>query len=335
MHLVRCLVMPRCVYCLDEKNDEYFRKVEHVLPQSFGTFENNFTLCRTVCDQCNQYFGNHLELPLARDTLEGHSRFTHGVRDPDEFRPSGRGSRIIIKVIEGPFEGAYAYREYSPEAADVVLRPLPQVGFRNGPDKYEYFLLDEIPTEQQLLERGFDLKHKRAICGIAIDEDTLRATLARKGIDFQHHGDFVAPEQSESVLCEVEGTIDQQIFRAIAKIAFNYILYWQDPEFLLEAPFNPARRYIRYGESPGYKLLAIRDQAILADEPVAGKRRLGHLITSNWAGDGVSIVGQVSIFNWVTYCVSLLRDYAGERRDIKRGHFFDVSSRRILEMETR
>jgi len=327
--------MPRCAYCLDEKADEHFRKTEHVLPLSFGTFENNFTLRGTVCDECNQYFGNHLELALARDTFEGHSRFTYGVKDPEEFRPFGRGSRIIIKILEGPFEGAYVYREYSPETANVILRPLPQVGFLNSSDKYEYFLLDDLPAESQLRERSFNLKHRRAICGIAIDEDALRAKLAEKGIDFRHHGEFVAPQKSESVLCEVEGTIDQQIFRAIAKVAFNYLLYWQGPEFLLETPFNLTRRYIRYGENPGYKLIAVRDQAILADEPVVGERRLGHLITSNWAGDGVSIVGQVSIFNWATYCLSLLRDYAGGRRDLKSGHFFDLSSRRILDLETR
>ena len=327
--------MPRCVYCLDEKDNEYFRKAEHVLPQSFGTFENNFTLRGTVCDECNQYFGNHLELALARDTFEGHSRFTYGVKDPEEFHPFGHSSRIIIKILEGPFEGAYAYREYSPEAADVILRPLPQVGFRKASGKYDYFLLDDIPSKQQLREMGFDLKHQRAIYGIAIGEDALRTTLASKGIDFRHHGEFVAPRESESVLCEVEGTIDQQIFRAIAKISFNYLLLWQGAEFLLEAPFDPIRRYIRYAEKPGYKPIQMKDQAILADEPVVGQRRLGHLLTSNWAVDGVSIVGQVSTFNWVTYCVSLLRDYGGERRDVKRGNFFDVSGRRILELETR
>jgi hypothetical protein len=82
-------------------------------------------------------------------------------------------------------------------------------------------------------------------------------------------------------------------------------------------------------------MIAIRDEAILADEPIVGGRRLDHLITVNWAADGVSILGQVSIFNWVTYCVSLLRDYGGKRRDVRRGNFFDVSNRRILELEAR
>jgi HNH endonuclease len=200
--------MPRCVYCLDEKTDEHFRKAEHVLPQSFGTFENNFTSRGTVCDECNQYFGNHLELALARDTFEGHSRSTYGAKDPDEFRPFGRGSRIIIRLREGPFEGAYVYREYSPEAAEVILQPLPQVGFLNAADRYEYFLLDDIPTQQQLSERGFKLKTQRAICGIAVNEETLGAKLAGKGIEFQYHGELVPPEKSQSVLCEVGGTID-------------------------------------------------------------------------------------------------------------------------------
>ena len=216
-----------------------------------------------------------------------------------------------------------------------VLQPLPQVGFLGAAGKYEYFLPDDIPTQEWLKERGFNLKDQRSICGIAVDEATLRAKLAEKGIEFKHHGELVPPRKSQSILCEVEGTIDQQIFRAIAKIAFNYLLYWQRPEFLLEEPFNPLRRYIRYGETPGYTLVAVREKAILDDEPVAGERRLGHLITSNWAQDGISIVGQVSLFNWVTYCVSLLRDYSGERRDVKRGHFFDVSNRRIVELETR
>lgn len=334
--LIRVATMPRCIYCLEDKPKDRFRKTEHVLPQSFGTFESNLTLRGVVCDECNQYFGDHLELALARDTFEGHSRFIYGVKDPEEFRPFGRRSRIIIRIKEGPFKGAYAYREYSAEAAQVVLQPLPQVGFLMAPSqKYEYFLLDEIPNEQQLRERGFESQHERAICGIAVDEEPLRERLAEKGIQFRYRAEIVPPRQSQSLLCEVEGTIDQNIFRAIAKIAFNYLLYWQGLDFLFESPFNTARRYIRYGETPGYKMIAIRDEAILADEPIVGERRLGHLITTSWAQDGVSVLGQVSIFNWVTYCVSLLRDYTSTCRDIRRGHFFDVSTRKILELEAR
>lgn len=325
--------MPRCIYCQEAKSEDFFRKAEHVVPQSFGTFRNNFTLRNIVCDPCNQYFGDVLEIVLARDSFEGHSRFAHGVRNPEEFRPFGRNSRLILKIGEGDFSGAFAYREYSPEANDIVLQPLPQIGFLMAQTgRYEYFLLDNIPAERELQEKGFASGHPQAIRALAVDDAELRGKLADRGINFQRGGEIVSPERSHTVMCELEGTIDRKIFRAIAKITFNYLAYWQGPEFLHEPAFDTTRRFIRYGEQPAYRMVAIRDEAILADEPVAGQRRLGHLITTNWAQDRVSIMAQVALFNWVTYCVSLAPDYPGERRDIRRGNFFNVANGEILEL---
>lgn len=39
----------RCIYCLEDKEAPFFQKAEHVLPQSFGKFEQNFTLRDMVC----------------------------------------------------------------------------------------------------------------------------------------------------------------------------------------------------------------------------------------------------------------------------------------------
>jgi len=52
----------KCVYCVEDKPLSSFTKVEHVMPQSFGLFTNNLTLVNTVCDDCNQYFGDNLEI---------------------------------------------------------------------------------------------------------------------------------------------------------------------------------------------------------------------------------------------------------------------------------
>ena len=326
----------RCIYCQREKSEECFTRAEHVVPQSFGGFHNNLTLRGLVCNSCNQFFGDTLEIALARDTFEGHSRFAHGVRDPVEFRPFGRRSRIVIRLTEGDFAGAYAYREYSLEVEQILLRPLPQVGFRRADSsQYEYFLLDELPERTDLDTMGIAWDHPAAIRAIAIDETTLIQSLAQREIEFQSHGELVPPDDSESLLCDVEGTIDQIIFRAIAKIALNYLAYWQDAELIHESYFDPVRRYIRFSERPRFPLVRVTEQPVLADEPVVGTRRLGHLLTVNWAADGRSIVSQVSLFNWVTYCVSLARDYPETTRDIRKGNFFDVSSREILDLETR
>jgi hypothetical protein len=67
--------MLRCIYCRLEKSEERFRKAEHVMPQSYGKFEKNLTLHGVVCDDCNQYFGDTLELVLGRDTYEGHATY--------------------------------------------------------------------------------------------------------------------------------------------------------------------------------------------------------------------------------------------------------------------
>ena len=54
-----------CIYCRQTKDESAYSKVEHVLPQSFGRFRNNLTLARMVSDECNQFFGNHLEIHRA------------------------------------------------------------------------------------------------------------------------------------------------------------------------------------------------------------------------------------------------------------------------------
>ncbi|MCX5804328.1 MAG: hypothetical protein NTU69_12510 [Proteobacteria bacterium] len=328
-------MMMKCIYCLEDKPETSYRKTEHVIPQSFGVFKNNFTLNQVVCDDCNKYFGDNLEIDLARDTYEGHSRFEFNVKKPNDYKSYGKNSRIIIRVAEGPLKGTYAYREYSPDSNEIVPKPIPQVGFKKlDSDEYEYYLLDEIPDKEYLEKNNFDLKHTQAIKAFGIDVNQLEQKLSERGISFKLGGEVVPPDKSQDLLCEVEGTIDRKIFCAIAKIGFNYLAYWQGSDFMLNESFDITRRFIRYGEKPAYPLVRVLEKAILADENDK-IRRLGHLVTVNWADDGVSIVSQVSLFNWITYSISLSRGYSGKRKDIKKGHFFNTNSKEILELETR
>lgn len=120
----------QCIYCLEEKGSHNFKKIEHVIPKSFGAFKNNFVLKETVCDECNQYFGDNLEIDLARDTYEGSiTRYDHGIKKPSEFKSMGKKSRIKVRVKEGPLKGSYEYPVYVPQKGKICLEPLPQVGF--------------------------------------------------------------------------------------------------------------------------------------------------------------------------------------------------------------
>lgn len=314
--------------------ESYFTKSEHVVPKSFGAFQDNLTLLKTVCDKCNQWFGDNLEIALGRDTYEGELRFEYGLKSHGEFKSLGKKSRLLVRVEEGAFKGAHAYREYSESPGEIVLKPIPQVGFRKmGDSVYEYYLLDDLPAKQYFDDNGYELNQPGSIRIIpSTCQELFEKALSEKGFTFKPY-QVVDPEHLDhDWLCKVEGTIDDTILRAVAKICFNYLSYWQGPEFMLDAGFDVMRRYIRYGGESQYPFIKIRQKPILADESVAGKRRSGHLITVDWAADKQSVVAQISLFNSLTYSICLARGFSGEHRVIRKGHFFDPHNQQIFEL---
>ena len=68
------------------------------------------------------------------------------------------------------------------------------------------------------------------------------------------------------------------------------------------------------------------------DEPIEGKRRLGHLITLDWSKNKLSIVSDVSLFNFNTYSVLLAKDYKGKSFNLYKGNFFNIANNEILEL---
>ncbi len=324
----------KCIYCLQDKPKDAFIKTEHVLPQSFGVFKNNFTLNNVVCDDCNTFFGNELEIALARDSMEGLIRYDHNLKSPSEFKTIGKRSRRIFRLPDGELKGAYSYPKYSPDAKRILLYPLPQIGFLKG-NVREFFLLNQIPDKDYLL-KNFSMQHPQAVIILGCDPAIADKILMDKGITVKDCGqpDFPPDDRIVDVLCEVEGSIDQTIMRAVAKIGFNYLTYWQGAAFVLHKDFNIIRKFILTGEKTDYPLIKIDQNSILGDEPIEGRRRSGHIVTTNWACDGVSIIAQVSLMNWMKYTVCLARNFSGEHRDIKIGHFFNFPGQSILSLTT-
>ncbi len=324
----------RCIYCLKEKDKSFFNKIEHVIPKSFGSFENNFTLKNIVCDECNQFFGDKIEIGLARDTLEGTYRYDYNIKDPSEFKTAGKRSRLRINVFEGLLKGSYAYRYYSEREGRVLLKPLPQIGLlKRSCSDYEFFLLDKIPHKDSLDYSKYNPDDPKGILILGCELEFANKLLKEKGFNIKIKGEEIPPETpNRDWLCHVEAEVDSTILRAIAKIGFNYLTYWQGDSFVMHKAFNMIRNFILKGEKAAYPLVRVVDTPILGDEPVAGKRRLGHLITVNWAVDKVSIAAQVSLFNWMTYQVCLAREFSGEHIQIKRGNFFDFYNHIILDL---
>lgn len=154
--------------------------------------------------------------------------------------------------------------------------------------------------------------------------------LAEKGISFQCEGEVVSANWSQSLLAETQATINHTIFRATAKIAFNYLAYWEGGEFVRQLSFDWIRNFVRYGVQAPYPLVKVSQPSILADEGI--RRRVGHSVTLAWGTDRVSIVAQVSLLNLFTYSICLARNYEGGRRRVVRGHFFNTYNGEILEL---
>ncbi len=133
-------------------------------------------------------------------------------------------------------------------------------------------------------------------------------------------------QDGDKIWVEVKAMIDDKILRSAAKVAFNYLTKTAGISFVLPRAFDAIRCYIRYGVDPGYHIVRIDQHPILADDTVTTRHTNGHLITTGWSPDRRHIVGQVSLFNWATYRVSLARGFSGLWRELRSGHHFNIES---------
>jgi len=101
-----------CIYCGNTNNSD-FKGREHVLPQSFGKFGSRTPTLGCVCDRCNDFFKKELDQILARETLEGVTRYKKGMfsretRPQKDMRFSlGEGDEtgefggVLIRGVDG------------------------------------------------------------------------------------------------------------------------------------------------------------------------------------------------------------------------------------------
>jgi len=325
----------RCIYCLKEKPSFNFKKREHVIPQCFGRFKpDNFVLRGIVCDECNSYFGDNIELFLGRDSFESIERLKHGIKPKEKLK---NRRRIKSKIISGLLKGAIvAEREFGESGKPLVER-VPQAGFFNKEkNEYVYYELGKIPTASELNQQGYDIKdHAIHRIGYEKEFEELEKELKSKGINFQSETEFVeGPIPGDSIEVEVEITLDRVIQRGICKIAFNYLSYITDSSFALSDNFNGIRGFIRYNEGKVDDFIAVNQPPILREEQLLSNFGVrfteGHLITLGWNRN--MIVSKVSPFNAQTYGVRLCGNFSGIWRPLDTGHHFDIKTKEVNKL---
>jgi len=315
------VVVEPCIYCSSTRPAT---KREHVMSRALGTFEQNWTL-DCVCDECNQYFADNLELPLGRDSREALFRIDLGIK------PAAGVAQMLNRRVKtslrdpGQFDGIRVLMSTSEDGAEVVPMPIPQVGFRRQGEDWRFFTEKELMPEN-LQEFKDPSTVEIRIHGVGPDCDRLKQRLAAIGIEFSEtHRALDQPITEQSRLTVVyDINVDETIVRAACKIAFNYAAKVLGSETVRRAGFDAARRFVRYGEAP-VRLATVQQLSILVG-PGAESARL-HACGLGW--DRGYLVALVSLFNEITYglrlCAAEPNEYVTAR------HFFDPLTRTISE----
>jgi len=330
------LSVPTCIYCKSQTNP--FNR-DHVIPEAFGTFEPTWSLIDCVCVQCNQYFGDTIEPILTRDTPEALLRLEYKLKSPSKAQDL-HYNRVSLKVNEpGVWSGARFEFVSDSIGQKMIPRPLPQVALKKKSESdWTWLLEDEISSETVERFKGGapgDIEIK--ILGTSQEiSDRLITKLKDVGINFRKGEPIVEALGVDGKLeAAVTAVMDVSIFRAISKIAFNYVAYLRKPDFVLLPDFDNLRNYIRYGGQPQWApVVKPSADPILADDSRNYQQTHGHLITFDWDSDDHGLFGQVSLFNSVNYGVKFCPFYSGVwRHDMTTGHLFDIESRTISALQ--
>lgn len=314
-----------CIFCGSSAPPR--RKREHVIPRLLGQFQDNWTL-DCVCDECNQFFGERLEVHFGRDSTEALHRLQHGIKRPSESTDLPYKRVTLVVEQEGPFRGARA--TIGPDAGDGIQPiPLAQVGFRRpGEPRFQWLLESEL-TDEKLTPFKNSTWEVRLIGPTDADQERLGAKIRALGINLKRQTTehVQIHDKNSEVTVVTEATLDIPIQRAIAKIAMNFAAHIAGPPFVRHASFDRARGFIRFGLRPGFQVVAPCDTPILADDSVSFRQTKGHLIVIGW--ERSAVVVRFSPFNFITYRVVLCPVFAGLWRDLGVGFLFDYETHQI------
>lgn len=287
-------------------------------------------LTDSVCADCNWRLGKELDEILARDTFEGVLR-AEKLRPRRIKRDRFKPRRVFIRVPDEPKFGHYKGARMVIDWSLRKPRPLDQVIVRDEEGRLHSFTRDEMVADD---ERLFQNRPPGSIDIIGKPDEVkeLQRLAESKGARFKESDpvDVEPPPAAseESVLLETQGLIDEAVWRAIAKIAFNYLAKIQGSAYVLDSKFNRIRAFI-VGEFEGRALVRYSKQPILANETSRYKTNEMHMVLFERQGYGLR--GRVSLFNSFTYDVMLCPNL-GLIYSIKSGHAFDPIRKDVYKL---
>lgn len=298
-------------------------------------FQNNFVLT-CVCEKCNKFFGDELELVLGRNSREAILRLHHGVKAPagaSQLRYDN--ARLTVGEL-GPWRGAQIELAVDPTDTKLDTRPIPQIAFKKKDEQDWHWMPEAKLTDASVVDRYRSSDYVIQVVGPSqADIDRLTAKVKAFGIDFNQKGILPQPVNSDgTILTRLASKVDDTILRAIGKIAGNYVAYVHGAELFLTDDFDAYRSWVRFGTMPQWGLpVVVVTTPILADDTRNWRQTTGHIVTFDWNRQGDGLFAQVSLFNDLNYRILLCPRYSHLWRDLRSGHHFDLSTRTITRLQ--
>lgn len=320
-----------CIYCKDAKHACEFHR-EHVLPEAFGKFKNALVLHDAVCKDCNQFFGNTLDVKLARGSLQGAVRYFRGIKPQVKFRNVDKKRVHLSARALGQAALRPAEFVETPEGEGLAFTP--GISYKSVSSKEEQFVSLET------LERGDwknsdDIDRQHPVILSYYDDHVLeriQKALAQLKLGVEILDTVDQTEAGRRVLVVVDAVIeDLLLYRAVSKIAFNYLAYKMGRDFVLRPIFDQTRTFIRQGSSSNTLVKKIEPIKLSGDRDEAARRR-GHVVALELAADGTTTVGFVEFFGIITYSV-MLGMFGQLAIPISAGHYFDIVSKEVIPMD--
>ena len=305
------------------------------MPRAFGRFTDSPTL-DCVCDECNGYFGETIEREMGRDSLEALMRLIHRTKPAREVHQLGK-KQVKTTLDHEDLDWNGCHIEWKEEDGEPVVSFVPQVGFRRrGGTGWVYVTEKDLEDTDKPLPSEADEPRKgmRILSNSSYIDERLVAVLARRGIPFQKVRETGGIHGSETGYAKVNihGTVGEASLRCVSKIAFNYLAWRAGADFVRTETFNTIRAFIREGTQPSYPLVRVDPRSMLIDDTGEVRRSDAHMVATAWTLDNKHLIGQVSLFNALTYFVALSWDFTGVWRPLVSGHHFDHRKKRITPL---
>jgi len=321
----------RCIYCRRVLSGREFSR-EHVVQTAFAPFKHTLVLHHKVCARCNEGFANTIDLELARSSVEGLERYRWNVTPPAKLEQFDYKSVQLKAKVDGDFADAPFVLAHGPVQGGIVTRLVPQVGVRLlALDGFAWFSEAEIEKGEWLSRPDIDWKLGIKALGDSVSVPRLRALLASQGVVPPVNRDMVMPvAQGEEITVQHEFVITDEVQRAIAKIAFNYLAFVEGSDFVLRSVFDPLRAFILTGEKPDPAPLQSDWEDVLPFKKENPEMRpVIHFVAVTGHSSHHNLLGQVTLFGFMRHTVLLAENFQDPFPEIPYGHLFNVKQKTV------